>query len=189
VRKVVLDVLSGRNLRDSTEPLTRRRLATLNLATVNMFLAGAATSTDFVNQLPYLTATTLEHKGNLETELLLSQWLLGLTGKAVQNVLHGNNQEALIKYRDQYIETCRQVVAKHAVDGGLSGTLKVGDNAAVSINWLLMVYLLNTIGAQTLTIRGSEKSAYGKLFEKLILGSLLSIRQRCKVRYRLYWSR
>jgi len=38
-----------------------------------------------------------------------------------------------------------------------------------------MTYLLNTIGAQTLAIRGSEKSAYGKLFEKLVLGSLLHI--------------
>jgi hypothetical protein len=38
-----------------------------------------------------------------------------------------------------------------------------------------MTYLLNTIGAQTLTIRGSEKSTIGKLFEKLVLGSLLSI--------------
>lgn len=34
---------------------------------------------------------------------------------------------------------------------------------------------LNAIGSETLTIRGSEKSSYGKLFEKLVLGSLLSI--------------
>lgn len=39
----------------------------------------------------------------------------------------------------------------------------------------LDAYLLNAVGAQTLTIRGSEKSAYGKLFEKLVLGSLLHI--------------
>jgi hypothetical protein len=38
-----------------------------------------------------------------------------------------------------------------------------------------MTYLLNTIGAQTLTIRGSEKSTYGKLFEKFILGALLHV--------------
>jgi len=31
------------------------------------------------------------------------------------------------------------------------------------------------VGAETLTIRGSAKSAYGKLFEKLVLGSLLHI--------------
>jgi len=35
--------------------------------------------------------------------------------------------------------------------------------------------LLNTVGSQTLTIRGSDKSTNGKLFEKLVLGSLLSI--------------
>jgi hypothetical protein len=38
-----------------------------------------------------------------------------------------------------------------------------------------MIYLLAAVGSQTLTIRGSEKSAYGKLFERLILGSLLSV--------------
>lgn len=38
-----------------------------------------------------------------------------------------------------------------------------------------MLYLLNTIGAQTLAIRGSEKSLYGKFFEKLVLGTLLHI--------------
>jgi hypothetical protein len=32
-----------------------------------------------------------------------------------------------------------------------------------------------TIGAQSLAIRGSEKSLYGKFFEKLILGSVLSV--------------
>lgn len=31
------------------------------------------------------------------------------------------------------------------------------------------------VGAQTLTIRGSEKSMYGKFFEKLVLGSLLTL--------------
>ena len=34
VRGVVLDILTGKNLRDSTEALTRRRIATLNLATM-----------------------------------------------------------------------------------------------------------------------------------------------------------
>ncbi len=38
-----------------------------------------------------------------------------------------------------------------------------------------LALMLNATGAQTLTIRGSNKSAIGKLFEKLILGSLLSI--------------
>ena len=174
VRGVVLDVLTGRNLRDLTEALTRRRIATLNLATVNLFLEGAANSTDFVQQLPYLAADILSHKRLPKAERWLAQWVLGLTDKSVQNVLR-DDPTALIKYRDQYIETCKEVIAKHLATGELTGGLKLGSNVQAEINWLFMIYLLNMVGTQTLTIRGSEKSAYGKLFEKLILGSLLHI--------------
>lgn len=59
--------------------------------------------------------------------------------------------------------------------GELSGTLHLDSGAEAHIDWLFMAYLLNTVGSQTLTIRGSDKSLIGKLFEKLILGSLLSI--------------
>lgn len=38
IRGVVLDVLTGRNIRNSTEILTRRRIAALNLATVQLFM-------------------------------------------------------------------------------------------------------------------------------------------------------
>jgi hypothetical protein len=41
VRGAVLDVLSGKNLRDSTESLTRRRITTLNLAMTEMFARGS----------------------------------------------------------------------------------------------------------------------------------------------------
>jgi hypothetical protein len=175
VRGVVLDVLTGRNLRDSTEVLTRRRIATLNLATVNLFLQGATRSENFANQLPHLAADILTHKRLTKAEKWLAQWALGLTDKAVQNVLR-DNPDALTEYRDRYIETCREVIANHEQTyGKLSGVLKLGSKVSAEVNWLLMTYLLNTIGAQTLAIRGSEKSAYGKLFEKLILGSLLHI--------------
>jgi hypothetical protein len=175
VRGVVLDVLTGRNLRDSTEVLTRRRIAALNLATVNLFLHGSTRSGEFANQLPHLAAKILTRQRLKKAEKWLAQWMLGLTDKAVQNVLR-DNPDALADYRDRYIETCREVIANHThVHGELGGALKMGSGAKAEINWLWITYLLNTIGAQTLAIRGSEKSAYGKLFEKLILGSLLHI--------------
>ncbi len=175
VRGVVLDILTGRNLRDSTEVLTRRRITTLNLATVNLFLQGAARSDDFVNQLPYLATDILAQKRLKKTEKWLALWVLGLTDKAVQNVLR-DDPDALIRYRDRYLETCREVIANHEQVGGqLSGELRLGTEVKAEINWLLLTYLLNTIGAQTYAIRGSEKSIYGKLFEKLVLGSLLHI--------------
>lgn len=175
VRGVVLDILKGKNLRDSTESLTRRRIATLNLATMELFIKGSANSKDFLNQLPK-TATDILSKGNLsKAERWLAQWILGLTDKAFQNVLR-DDPDAIAGYRDRYIQICDEVIAARKTDKGtLQGEITINGNQKAQINWLWMTYLLNTIGAQTLAIRGSEKSAYGKLFEKLVLGSLLHI--------------
>ncbi len=175
VRGVVLDILKGKNLRDSTESLTRRRIATLNLATMELFIKGSANSKDFLNQLPK-TATDILSKGNLsKVERWLAQWILGLTDKAFQNVLR-DDPDAIAGYRDRYIQICDEVIAARKTDKGtLQGEITINGNQKAQINWLWMTYLLNTIGAQTLAIRGSEKSAYGKLFEKLVLGSLLHI--------------
>ncbi len=175
VRGVVLDVLTGRNLRDSTEVLTRRRIAALNLATVNLLVQGSAISADFVAQLPHLATDILTRKRLTKSERWLAQWALGLTDKAFQNVLR-DDPDALMEYRDRYIATCREVITSYTQEyGELTGVLKLDSGVKAEVNWLLMTYLLNTIGAQTLAIRGSEKSAHGKLFEKLILGSLLHI--------------
>ncbi len=175
VRGVVLDILTGKNLRDSTEALTRRRIATLNLAIVELFIKGSASSKDFVNQLPKI-ATDILSKGNLsKAERWLAQWILGLTDKAFQNVLR-DDPEAIAEYRDRYIKICDEVIAGRKTEkGSLQGEITINGNQKAQINWLWMTYLLNTIGAQTLAIRGSEKSAYGKLFEKLVLGSILHI--------------
>lgn len=175
VRGVVLDILTGKNLRDSTEALTRRRIATLNLATMELFIKGAANSKDFVKQLPTM-ATDILAKGKLsKSERWLAQWILGLTDKAFQNVLR-DDPKSIAEYRDRYIQICDEVIATRKTEkGSLQGEITINGNQKAQVNWLWMTYLLNTIGAQTLAIRGSEKSAYGKLFEKLVLGSLLNI--------------
>ncbi len=175
VRGVVLDILTGKNLRDSTEALTRRRIATLNLATIEMFLRGPSLSKDFVKELPNIATDTLS-KGKLpKADRWLAQWVLGLTDKAFQNVLR-DNPKAIAEYRNRYVQICGEVIAARNLEkGALRGEIGIGDKLKAQINWLWITYLLNTIGAQTLAIRGSEKSAYGKLFEKLVLGSLLHI--------------
>lgn len=173
VRSVVLDVFSGKNLRDSTEQLTRRRIAALNLATVELFLKGSTVSHDFVATLPDLAAEILSQKQLHKSERWLAQWMLGLTDKAFQNVLR-DNPNAVQEYKQQYVNICADVIAGHSHEHGeLSGSLQTTAGLSAELNWLWFTYLLNTIGAQTLAVRGSEKSAYGKLFEKLILGSLL----------------
>ncbi len=174
-RGIILDILTGKNLRDSTESLTRRRITALNLAIVSLFLKGSSSSPDFVSRLPNLASDILAHKSLPKFERWLAQWILGLTDKAVQNVLR--DDKALIQsYRDSYIQTCKEIIDNHKQEyGELAGGLKLGKETETQVDWLLMTYLLNAIGSLTLTIRGSEKSTFGKLFEKLVLGSLLSI--------------
>jgi hypothetical protein len=175
VRTVVFDVLSGRNLRDSTEMLTRRRLAVLNAATVSMLVKGAAIHPDFIEQLPSIAARILEQGSLSKAERWVAQWALGLTDKASQNVLR-DDASLLEEYKERYIVTCEEVIRESVVEfGNLGGEVRLGDEFVADITWKFMVYLLGTVGAQTLTIRGSEKSAYGKLFERLVLGSLLHI--------------
>ncbi len=175
IREIILDILTGKNLRDSTEALTRSRIGALNLAMTGLFLKGSYNSLDFVERLPYLASDILARKGLPKLERWLAQWMLGLTDKAVQNVLR-DNKPLIQSHRDRYIQTCQEIIEKHKQEyGELGGSLKLNQEAEIQVNWLWMMYLLNAIGSQTLTIRGSNKSSIGKLFEKLILGSLLSI--------------
>jgi len=205
VRSVVLDVLSGRNVRDSTEMLTRRRLASLNAATVAMFLKGTEVQSkagliprglprslwkiplhtpqlaagwvdsDFIEQLPAIAARILKRGRLSKPERWVALWALGLTGKASQNILR-DDASLLVEYRERYASTCEDVIRESLVQfGHLDGEIRLGEGISAEIGWKFIVYLLGAVGAQTLTIRGSEKSVYGKLFERLVLGSLLHI--------------
>lgn len=174
-RTVVLDVLSGRNLRDSTEMLTRRRLASLNAATANMLIKGSAIQADFIDKLPEIAERILKQNRLSKEERWMAQWILGLTDKASQNVLR-DDADLLTEYRERYETICSDVIAQTTAEyGNLNGKLVLNDTDVTEFSWKFMLYLLGTIGSQTLTIRGSEKSVYGKLFERLVLGSLLHI--------------
>ncbi len=59
--------------------------------------------------------------------------------------------------------------------GELSAKIKLSKELELAVSWEFFVALFCTIGSQTLAIRGSEKSTYGKLFERLILGTVLTI--------------
>lgn len=90
IRNVVLDVLTGRNIRSSTETLTRRRIAVLNLAMVKLFIDGSRHIDDFVEQLPFIATEALARRNVAASDKLLAKWVLGLTGKGFQNILRSN---------------------------------------------------------------------------------------------------
>ncbi len=174
LRQVIFDVMCGRNLRDATEMLTRKRIALVNAALVVLFMQGLKYRSDFISCLADIVSDELRLKPH-KTERWVLQWLLGLTDKAAQNVLR-DNFAALETYKEQYMKVCQEIVAECERNfGTLRGTLGISSGEWVHINWEFLYHLLNAIGAGTLAIRGSEKSVYGKLFERLILGSTLSV--------------
>ncbi|MFN3761721.1 MAG: CfrBI family restriction endonuclease [Anaerolineae bacterium] len=174
VRQVIFDVMCGRNLRDATEMLTRRRIALVNAALVAFFLKGAAGQSDFISDLTGAAGERLRETRS-RTERWVLQWLLGLTDKAAQNVLR-DDPEVLDVYTKQYMQICREIVRECDRNfGTLDGKIRLEGDEWVQINWEFLYHLLSAVGAGTLTIRGSEKSVYGKLFERLVLGSALYI--------------
>jgi hypothetical protein len=173
VREAILSVLGGENVRNSTEFITRRRLAISNGALLAMFLRNCNEDKNFIKELSKKTVIELKNTKKKDEKWIL-EWLLGLTDKAVQNILRDNPEE-LESYRKKLDETLKDAVNDFENSyGPLKGNFDFEGNKT-EMSWLLIVQVFLAIGAQTLTIRGSEKSTYGKLFERLVLGSLLEI--------------
>lgn len=174
VKRVVADVLCGVNLRDSTELLTRRRIGMLNAATLVLFLRGITASSKFLEELPRIAAEGLKDRP-LKQEKWLLQWVLGLTTKGVQNILR-DSHTALDNYRSHFAHTHQDIVRRCTSEfGPVAGVIRLDGQREVPVSWEFMLSLFCTIGSQTLAIRGSEKSTYGKLFERLVLGSVLQV--------------
>lgn len=177
VKSVILAVLKGENLRNETERLTRRKIAISTGALTMFFLRGMAKDPSFLASLPN-KAFVARKSGRLsKQQRWVLNWMLGLTDKGVQNVLR-DDMHAGAAYVSEYTKALADAVAQFEKDyGSVHGTLelKTGNSEKVStaIDWNFLVQFLSAAGTQALTIRGSDKSTYGKLFERLILGSVL----------------
>lgn len=170
-KDIVKSVLLGGNVRDTTEFITQRRLLNSYASMFKFFskiLDSYKVSTnDYVNQV------TNELKNATGDEKIFDLWLLGLTKKGFDNILRGKDNI------DQYGEAFKFSINEAINDfeklfGELTGCIKIGDSK-FELNWSNISLLSIALGSQTLTIRGSSKSMNGKMFEKLVLGSLLTI--------------
>lgn len=177
-RRVILYVMMGENLREQTEPLTRRRVAQVSAAMVTLFAKGGLSIENFSDNLTDMALAQLKAKKNDKASLWPAQWLVGLTGKSVQNVLRSKD-DALENYITDFQAAIDEAAEKCTQDIGdlrmTLGWIEDKDGRTTELNWKDITRLTTAIGAQTLTIRGSDKSIYGKLFERLILGTFLTI--------------
>lgn len=172
LREIVTGVLCGENVRSATEPLTRRRLATLNAAIlVTLVRASQEMSPRELLEQAQRECRSLSLNDPRRVVLM---WILGLTNKQVQNVLRSDDGAW-----SDFVQAAAKVAsdaARHSADafGSLEWTLEMAGRTA-HWNWLWAHALMVPIGSQTLATRGSEKSMYGKFFEKLVMGSVLEI--------------
>lgn len=172
VKGIVFDVLCGKNLRDSTELLTRKRISALNVAEIVTYVRGEKGEKGFLKNITKTSAGVLVKKGLTKANRWVLEWKLGLTDKAFQNVLRDDNA-GLNHYQGKFVEIQTGVAEESERQyGALTGSIQIGENK-IELSWPVLLQMLASTGAQTLAIRGSEKPTYGKLFERLILGSLL----------------
>jgi hypothetical protein len=180
VRQLTLDILCGENIRTQTEQLTSRRVAIASGAMVALFAKGWQGVENFTDQLSDMALSQLKSSRRSDKELIWpANWLIGLTGKGVQNVLR-DNPAAQEKYIQDFEAALEEASQKCEEDFGsirmFLGLIEDESGKVYrNLEWRDIIRLTTAIGCATLTIRGSDKSTYGKLFERLVLGSVLHI--------------
>lgn len=174
IRNVVTSILCGGNVRSLTEGLTQRRISLSNAALLVAYLRASKEIKNFSEKLPAIVSHELLNTKLSQEHRIFIQWFIGLTGKSIQNVLRSDKGQ-LEAYLNELEHAISNAVKESKSEfGDLQMTVSLGKESH-SLNWQSLLQIFASVGAQTLAIRGSEKSMYGKLFEKLILGSLLSI--------------
>jgi len=140
-----------------------------------LYLECLKNNNNFSYDLHKLVANELKN-GKLDKQSrIFLNWLVGLTGKGVQNVLRSDAEtfQEYISNLDNSLT--KSVMESESIFGTLQAVFTDKNNRDYRLGWQELFQVFTAVGAQTLTIRGSEKSMYGKYFEKLVLGSLLTL--------------
>lgn len=171
IKDIIRKVFIGGNVRDTTEFITQRRLLSSYAATYELFIKFL--SNDIEEPENFVKKISREYSlssGDAKTFYL---WMLGLTKKGFDNIVR--SPENFAEYQKNFLNSINETeedIKEHF--GNLSGSIKIEDKE-VPITWGFILLLSLCLGSQTLSIRGSAKSMNGKLFEKLLLGTLLSV--------------
>ncbi|WP_053464905.1 CfrBI family restriction endonuclease [Staphylococcus carnosus] len=170
---IVYNVLCGGNVRDTMEFMTRNRLIISNASLLELFSEiGHYYDNDWEKKyLEDVSKSLLDSKN--DSNRILNLWLLGLTKKGLDNIVRG--KENLFEYKERLYNTFNETnETLESKFGNLRGQIII-NNQKIQLDWKLINIIFMAIGAQTLSIRGSSKSMSGKMFEKLVLGSCLTL--------------
>lgn len=172
MKDIIRKVLLGGNVRDTTEFITQRRLLSSYASIIDLFSKSIAEKTADAHEYAEYVAVDLSN-ARTDEQRILDLWLLGLTKKGLDNIVR--DEANLVTYKSAFADSVSETAADMREHfGEVCGNIEL-DGKKIEIDWNTILLLCATLGAQTLSIRGSAKSMNGKLFEKLMLGSLLSI--------------
>ncbi|MET0622488.1 MAG: CfrBI family restriction endonuclease [Pyrinomonadaceae bacterium] len=179
IRNSILSVMMGDNIRTQTEPLSRRKIAIVSGALIALFLRGHSEVENFTDELSAMAVSQLARRRKRDkASTWVAQWLIGLTQKQFQNVLR-SDAEGINGYVADFEAAVDEAATRCNEEFGdlrmTLGFVEDADGRRAQLDWKDIARLTTAIGSQTLAIRGSDKSMYGKLFERLILGSFLTI--------------
>ena len=173
IAQVVESILCGENIRNVTEPLTQKRLLLMNASLLITYLRCLKSIENFEDKLPELVTSEAKTKKIGENVKCYLSWLVGLTGKSIENVVR--NKSGYEKYLNNWNENLKEISTLVNQSYGNMNVEFNNDGVKYLMKWPSLLRCMLALGAQTLTIRGSEKSMYGKFFEKLVLGSALNL--------------
>lgn len=169
---IIYNVLCGGNVRDITEFITRNRLLISNAALTKLMIEMDWSKSNGNEEYLDFLGKTLQMSSNND-QRIIALWLLGLTQKGLDNIVRG--RENLYDYIGKFNTTLNEsMLVLQDTFGDIQGQISL-NGETVEVNWNFLNLLFTALGAQTLTLRGSSKSMNGKLFERLILGSALSM--------------
>lgn len=172
ISKVVLSLLCGDNIRNLTEGLTQRRILLMNSSLFITYLKALSSIDNFTSSLSKIVNKELRGKISPDMKQYLL-WFIGLTGKSVQNVIR--EADSLKSYLTSLDKNMKDISTEvENLYGDLSLNVR-NEGVDYLLQWPDLLRCMLALGAQTLSIRGSEKSMYGKLFEKFTLGSVLTV--------------
>lgn len=168
LERVVGDVLMGVNIRNATENLTKRRMGLLSGALLKMYVGLYESGVEPL-EIPNLVRERLMSVKDKDTRRVL-HWMVGMTEKQVQNILRSDESEwpsYMNMLKEGLVEASEEAEQMYG-----EMPLRVADSQP---SWEWVLSLMMAASSQALAVRGSEKSLYGKFFEKPVLTAVLSI--------------
>lgn len=167
LREFILHMLLGKNPRDFRENIIKSRILTSNAAILSLICEMNSLSNE--KYIEEIAKDFKECKNN--NQRTIPFWMTGLTKKGFDNIARKDFNSYALSVIDALNSIPKELEENF---GKLGGYLEL-NGKSYKLDWSLFTRLAIPFYGQGLSIKGSEKSASGKLWERLVLGNILSI--------------